>query len=258
MIVIDQQSLNSELARFGAQMARYVDELGQDSKEVVKRQTGLLMREVTDQLPPANRKRLESIIGRDIRSVFHAKSKLMLKGRQAGKGEIVWLDVGPNHLTGVKRSLYHPGSNVSQMGSMYKARAGKMGNKYEQAGRLGKQKVQLLNRVVVNSRDLAKFELQQRAKAGKLKASFALAWNLITPSGRRPAKWIMRHVENNTAKGGFVNGLSVPGFPQFTIISRSPGCESANAARAIYGALKTRSMAIQSDIKNWFHKRNPK
>jgi hypothetical protein len=256
MLTIDQPSLDRELARFGAQMARYSDELGQDARGVVKRQTGLLMRELTNQLPPASRKRLESVIGRDVRSVFHGRSKFMFKGTKAGDGDIVWLDASQEHITGVRKSMYRPGSNAAQMAAIYKEKRGKMGTKYDPIGRRGRQKVQLLDRFVVNSRELAKFELLQRNKAGKLKASFALAWDAIAPDGRKPAKWVMRHAEAGTAKGTYVNGLDVPGFPQFTIISRSAGCESAVAAMAIYGALKTRTLAIQSDIKNWFAKRN--
>ena len=256
MIVLDQPALQSELKRFESVMLRYVDEHNQNASETVKRQVGLLMREISDQMPPKNRARLESIIRKDVRGVFHPRTREMFKGKQSGSGDMIWLDVGPNHLTGVPRDQFRPKSSAAEMGSMYKARAGKMGKKYTPIGRRGVQHVQQLNRIVVKPSALARFENLQKLKVGKLKASFARAWDTIKPLGRRPAKWVMRHIGNGSAKGSFIDGLRNKNLPTFTIISRQSGCESERAIAVVKASLISRIESMKADLAMWFRKRN--
>jgi hypothetical protein len=255
MIVLDEPALQSELKRFGAAMARYVDEQNQNAAVVVKTQVGRLMREIADQMPPKNRARLESIIRKDVRGVFHPRTREMFKGDKAGNGDMVWLDVGPDHITGVPKNLFRPKSSVGEMASMFKARVKKMGAKYVALGLRGKQHVQKLNRIVVKPNVLARFENLQKLKVGKLKASFALAWDTIRPAGRRPAKWVMRHIDNKTAKGSFVDGLRRHEMPTFTIISNQPGCESQRAIAVVKAALISRTESMKADLAKWFRKR---
>lgn len=257
MFTVSATDLNRDLNRFGAAMARYVDEVGMDAKMVVAEQSRLLMEDMARLAPPKNLDKQKRAMNADIASVFHARNKVMFRGKKAGMGsksDMVWLDAGPNHLTGVEQSLYRPKVSADAMGSIYKVRSGKMGNKYTQLGLRGKQHVQKINRVVVSKASLGRFRKTIEAKAGRLKASFCVGWSTLqqlTGKGRKPAQWVMRHVNNGTAKGKFTPALS-SNNPSATITSTAPGCTKEAVIGLVRSAIASRIGKIQSDFKNGY------
>jgi hypothetical protein len=158
-------------------------------------------------------------------------------------------------LTGIEQSLYRPKANKDQMRSMYSARSGKMGDKYIQLGKRGKQHVQKINRVLVGKGALNQFKKRLEGKAGRLKASFCLGWAMLqqkTGKGKKPAAWIMKHVDNHTAKGSVISGLGIKGAPSFTIISNQSGCTKPQVLQIIRAAIISRIQKIQSDFENGY------
>jgi len=258
MITVDQPQLNRDLARWGDGVARYITELNMTAEDAVKTQTGHVMRELAESLPPTSKKRLEKNISGDVKQVFHPASSLMFRGKKQGRGDIVWLGASDRSLTGVPRNLYRPKANAIEMASMFKARRNKMGKKYTQIGYRGNQHIQKLNRVVVSKSSLSQFEKIQQGKVGKLKASIALAWNTLSVKGRKPAAWIMKHVTNRTARGSFVNGLASKEHPNFTIISNQSGCNSPIALQVVHKVLARRIQVMKSDVEKWARKRMKK
>jgi hypothetical protein len=258
MLTINQSQLTRDLSRWGDSVARYVTELGLTAEEAVKAQTGHVMRELADSLPPTSKKRLESRIAGDAKKVFHGINREMFTGKQRGRGDMVWLGASDVSLTGVEKSLYRPGVSAMQMIGIYKARSNKMGNKYLALGYRGVQHVNRIDRVVVKQSALKQFQKIQEAKVGKLKASVALAWEHLAVKGRKPAAWIMRHIKNKTAKGSFTDGLNNRQFPTFTIISNQPGITSNRSKEVISFVLQKRIRAMKADLEKWARKRMKK
>lgn len=264
MISLDQKALDKELARFSTQMARYVDEANMEAAFVVKEQSGLLMEQIVSTLPPKNKGALIKQIDGDVGSVFRPRYSSWPKSKQ-GNGGVVWIGAGPRFLTGVNRNLYRPGASVGEMGSMYKARFRKMGAAWQTHGKskhgrkrgaaLGKrgdQHVQFLNRVVVSVGALNKFKAEKRKTVGRLKASFALGWSHVKTKAKDLPKWVRERIQDGSARGSYIDGLGIKGYPTFTIISNQSGCNSKLAREAVRRALIVRIEKIKSDFKNGF------
>lgn len=247
-MAVDKNKLSQDLARWGNGVGMYATQLGVSVSEAVRLQTGFMVRELVESLPPTSRGRLEKKIAGDARSVFQSSDSVMFRGKQRGKDDMVWMNAGPTFLTGVKREQYRQQSSAAEMIGIYKANKGKLGNRYTKLGNRGKQHVQRLNRFVVKKSALNRFVKIQQGKTGKLKASVALAWNALAIKGRRPARWIARHIEARTAKGSFSDSTRHGTNPSFTIISNQAGVGKPFAISIIRSALRRRIKAMVIDV----------
>lgn len=248
MITVDQVDLSRDLQAWQDAVARRSDKLGTTMEEEVKTQAGLLMRELVKRLPPKSKASLEKQIAGDAKKVF-ADDKIWFRKKQQGKdGEMIWMRPGPNSLTGIERAMVIPSANAAQMSALYKEHAGKMGKKYQRIGSRGKQAVRKINRFMVKPAELKRFQRLQHGKVGKLKASIAMAWNHLAVKGARPAAWIMRHVESQTARGSYVDGLHVKDRPSFEIVSNQGGCTSQEALKTVAFVMRQRAMAMLGDL----------
>lgn len=259
MVTVDMAALNKELNRFNLQMARYADEADMEAAFVIKEQSGLLMREIVDSLPPKSKGDMLWRIDTDIKSVFRPRYTSWPKSKQ-GESDVVWIGAGPRFLTGVKRNLYRPTASAGEMGSMFKARYGKMGAAWQQQaakggknlGKRGNQHVQFLNRVVVSKTALNQFKKQKQNTVGRLKASFALGWSQVKTTAKDIPKWIKDRIDDKTAKGDFMAEFGIKGHPKCTIISRQGGCTSPESVEAIRKALVKRIYKIKTDFEKGY------
>ena len=83
-----------------------------------------------------------------------------------------------------------------------------------------------------------------------------MAWNELSVKGRKPAAWIMRHIEKRTAKGSFINELPRKEFPAFTIISNQAGCAKPMVMGIVHTVLNKRIREMKNDVEKWFKIRN--
>lgn len=239
--------LEANLMRFNQAMSRFDTELGMMPGVVVKDQAGLLMAELVRQEGPKDLATLERNIDRDVKKKFATMpAGALTASHRQGKG-FVWLLASPYSLTGVKPERFKLEANADSLKKLYYTEE-LAKQKYSKIGRRGKQAVVELNRIVVRKGVLQQFKKLLKSAGGKLKASWALAWPTLQPKGRRPPKWVMRHV-GGKAKGGFINGLGFPGKATFTLISRATGVEQPHSKIAVNKALTTRFHKMSADIK---------
>jgi hypothetical protein len=229
-------------------MARYVSEFGQGCEKVTLRQAGLMKRELTETMPPSNKDRAEKAIARDAIGVFATFPKYTFpEDKRGGNKGIVWINADPNKgLTGATQEDYYSADSVEAMDRIYRERRGVKAQKYSHLGMRGKQNVRIINRVMARKAIWQSWMKRQLSKLGKLKASFAVDWDLYGPKGHRPPKWVMQHVESGEAKG---RSVFQPGnSPSFTIISNAKGCESIGAKSAAVQAIINRIAKMRSEL----------
>lgn len=241
-------NLDTEINRLGNTMALYVDKFGMDGREVVTRQAGLLMRDLVEALPPSDKAHAEKSIRKDTLGVFAGPSYAMFPEKNRGSGDMVWLNAGPSFLTGIAAADYRMSASAADMLSTYEASRPGRGKKYVRMGTRGKQYVQRLNRFLVRAGQLAAFIKRQVSRIGKMKASFAIGWDAYGPKGKRPAKWIMDHVQDGSAKGAAFPGFGIPNVATFTLVSNAKGIERDTAIQAVRRAVHNRIEKIKLDV----------
>lgn len=258
MITADQNKLNRDVQVWGWHVERYAEQLNMDMAEAIKLQAGYLMRDLADDVSPVSKKRLENAIENDVKSVFAPFDKFqktVFRGKKPTGGEVVWIGATRKTLTGIKGANVRMGIDAGAMSSIFKTRRGKMGKRYEHSGFTGKRAVRMLNRIAVKQSAFNRFVKIQLAKAGKLKASFALGWEALRVKGRKPAGWITRHIRDKTAKGSFVDATKIKESPSVTIVSNQLGCSNPRTIAIIRRLLGVRLHSMRAHTETILRKR---
>jgi len=240
-------------ARLNSAMAQYMNSAKLAPKVVVEAQAGILMRELAEDSAPENRATLERNMRKDLAKVYAPSPKVMLPiAHRQGKG-FTWLMASPTVLLGTRNQNAHLEDSVGDVQRLFhrtqKAQVIK-GKKYIDRGKRGRQSIAELNRIVVRRGVFSRSLAWLKSRAGILGGSWAIAWDVLRPGGRRPPAFKMRHVATGHAKGTYINGLGVPGKASFTLINRATGSESQKSLAMISGALRHRAEAMKVDMKN--------
>lgn len=228
---------------------RYQSEIGVGAQEAVTGATGALMKDLVLELPPKDPKKLEARVKRGVGKNFYPKPKSVAledgrklerrAGRKSKRNEgIVWLEVGPRFLLGCFPNHYKPQASLGDMLAL-RSKSRDMGEKYTTLGQRGKQKIMSVNRYVVGRQVYGRFKKEVAARVGRLKMSFATAWNIVSPKGRIPA-WLRKNASKWTAKGRYRDGLSSRTNPWFEIISNADGCEHGKVVEMVRRLLRIR------------------
>jgi len=249
-------SLNVNRQLLNERLAKYAHEMSVESSQFVRRQAGLLMRELAEGAAPKSQAVLAGRIDKDVGLVYAPMPKKMLPLTHRQGHGFVWIMASPSVLTGVKDRNYHPDDSVDDLKKLYHRTrdAGIIkGNKYLPLGTHGKkghQSVQELNRIVVRRGVLNDFKIWLKRRAGILGGSWAIGWNFISPGGRPPAAYKFKHTLDGTARGSFIDGLGIPGKATFTIINRATGVELPSQLKMVSDKLRHRAEAMKADVEN--------
>lgn len=228
-------------------MNRYITDLGIGAKRVVQWSAGMLQKELVADAPPKNRKTLEKRIRKDVKGVFAAFDN---RPKQAKHGSYVWLASGPKFIYAVDKPYWKPKESAEGLKTIYEHNTGKMGKRFSDVGYHGKQAIKLINRFVITKRAFNAFAKAQEKLAGKLKASFAVAWSLgvAAPTSGVIPQFVRRHLDGMKAKGSFISNLNGEN-PSITLISRAPGCEHEGMIRVARRALRKRIASMTTHIR---------
>ncbi len=243
--MIEVQDMEQAIRSFKAGLAQRALALGTDVRDELETQTGYVMRDLASELPPSTRGKTERAIERDVGKVFATAPRRLLFGNRRRGTDMTWTSVGPRFLIGVEPRMFYPSEDMEVIYSH--ARPG-LGRKFTRLGNRGKQNVQRLNRYVVNKGKLAAFIRSQKLRVGKLKASVALGWESVRAKGRKPAAWIMRHVNARTARGSYINNIRTADKATFTIISNAAGAEKPAVLAIVRRVLAARIQAMKYDL----------
>lgn len=221
---------------------------GGDISTILKDESRLLAIECAKVSGPRNRQKKSANIPREIGRVFMPMPADGFGKIKIGSGNMVWLNSGPNFLTGIRRERYNP--NVQSIQDMYraymKAPGLSLGKKYTRIGSHGQQAVSEINRIMVSKRLFNEFASYIKNLLGIMKASWWVTVKKIEPSLVAP-QWVERHISNNKRAISDVSGLSNPESPSVTFGSSSPGIEKF--ADGVRRAVAIREKKIAAKIE---------
>lgn len=257
-------TLTGDVRLLNERMSNYARSLKLEPRAVVKMQAGILARELAEGAAPRSKSALDRNIEKDVARVYSPAPRHMIPmGHRQGKG-FVWIMASPQVVVGVRPNDYHMEDTVDDMTRLFH-RTNPRGNKYEQLGtrkesvggavmRVARgrkaQKFMRLNRIVVKRGVYSQFLSNMKKRGGILGGSWAIAWPVLQPKGRRPAAYKFRHVEDGTARGTYIDGLGIPGHATFTLVNRASGSEKPAQLEMVRGKLRFRAEAMVLDMKN--------
>jgi|SRR6185312_10121870 len=258
-------TLKGDISVLNERMAKYATSLNLEPRAVVKMQAGILSRELAEGAAPRSKQALERSIEKDFRKVYAPAPRQMIPmGHRQGKG-FVWIMATPWNVTGVKNYDYHIEDSTSDVERLFHktkprgARYEPLGPRHQSlASRVfriagqGKspQQFRRLNRIVIPRGVFNQSQRNLKKRAGILGGSWAVAWPVLQPKGRKPPAYKFRHVEDGTARGTYIDGLGVPGHASFSLVNRATGCTQPKQLEMLRGKIRYRSEAILVDMKN--------
>lgn len=232
--------------KFGLQMGRYVDELGQSGPKVVERQAGLLAQTLANITPPIDpaksrdniRKQVVgkfSLIGQDIPGDFARTSS------KSGRGDVIWYRWTPEALYGVARQSDKRGANIEELTKLYYSttKNGKI------RGQRGRQHVFVSQRILTTAAKIKQVAATISRHVGRLRAGWLPSWRKAKSPGRVPG-FVLQHEQG--AKGYFIDQLAAKGLPSFTLANYAQGATEKNCGYALKKAMAIRAEAMRKDI----------
>ncbi len=225
---------------------------GLNSRTVVAKETGELIKTLVRLSPPTSLAKAKQKSEKDIRGVFRPMPDEIFTGHKAD-GKLHWLYASPKALLGVEKKDFKPDLDVLAAARILGNDRGTRGKAYEElgeresnSGTYTHQNVMRLNRTVISKGTFKRLVAEIKSRFGRLRASWlvSVARGPIKLSGANlPPAWVTKHVDG--AKGNYVDGLGVPNFPRFTIISTATGVGKPSMANIIKAALMIRAKAMQ-------------
>lgn len=238
---------------FNAAMANYADALIKPSEAsaFVKIQAGRLVQTLIKITPPENpaktRKRIEANMMTRAQPVIRPDRLSIEAGGKHGKGNIRWYAWG-------KKALYGVDSKVADLtkysdGALYQLLMRRTKTGRVNLGTRGKQKVMVWRKTLVKKSTLRKVIARLKKTVGRLKAGWLVSWRKLgSPSGiYSPPKWITDN--ESKAKGFCIDGLGIPGSPEFSLINQSAGAGHVGMQRLVLRALEIRAAAMIKDMQ---------
>lgn len=220
---------------------------GADVSNITRDEARLLAIEIAGRVGPRDRaKKVRSIPG-EIKTVFVPAPADKKYSSAFGRGDkMVWLNAGPDFLTGIDNENYRPDMNdIVWMERTFVKLKGKMGNKYKVVGEHGKQHVQKINRIMVKRGVFAKFVLFMISHLGRMKASWYATAKKLDPALVAPG-WIARHIPNNPKAVTQLEGLSNHESPSVTFGSSALGI--ATQTKNVGAAVRIRKAKVAARL----------
>ncbi len=220
---------------------------GGDISTLVQDESRLLALECAKRVGPRNREKKAATIPGEIGRVFMPMPAKGFGKAKRGDGNMVWLNSGPQFLTGIRRERYNP--NVQSIRDMYRAYMKvpglSLGKKYVRIGSHGKQAVNEINRIMVKRGLFNEFAAFVKGLLGIMKASWWVTAKKIDPSLVGP-QWIERHVAKNKRAISDMSGLANTDMPTAVFGSSAPGIEKF--ADEIKFAVKVREKKMEAKL----------
>lgn len=232
------------------------------SQDAVNYQTGRIMDRIAKELPPKTKAKAQKKAAWQVRKSFYAVkrgsdvydlsgNKPLFKGKQSKGDGMTWLYASPIVIVGTPKKYDKTGVSAAQMMLMHKREQSRAeSNRWQEAGKRGKQRIMLVNKPVVRATQARAFVRQVRDSFGKLKASFLKGMRSVGRVKIDVPSIAAKHLQDS--KGMFVPVRPNDVSPATIIISQSPGCEHPNALKTIKGVVIRQLFAMKKDMELYF------
>lgn len=231
----------------GRLMARYVDDLGMDARQVVQRQSGLWAMTLAKVTPPKDpvktRQHIkESVTGKFAMLEDVSSADFIRTNSKNGTGEVIWYMWTPVALLGVGRDLDKRHSEVDELERIYYGTT-KSGRSL--LGSRGKQKIYILQRILTKASQVKELMAKLVNHVGRLKAGWLKSWRKAGAPGKIP-QYVLAHEAQS--KGYFIDQLGQQNNPSFTMVNFAPGANARNCGFAMQATAKIRAKALRVDL----------
>ena len=228
-----------DISGFNRGMTGFVDKLGIAGPVVLKKEMGELLKTLVRVTPPKLPARTRANIEGDVLTSFtvlaHNDVHFNSVDKPIGPSGIKWYRWNSSHLYGVEPDQDKTKSTPSELGALYystrvsvtKSNGGEIvgGTAYRTAPfkhPRRNQTVQLAARYLIKRSTANRLIKTIQSHVGRLKAGWLASWDVLAPGGsNKPPQWVMRH--KSGARGYYINGLGVKGYPTFTIANTAKG-----------------------------------
>jgi hypothetical protein len=236
-----------DMSLFNRGVAGLIQKAKLNSRDVVEKESGELMKTLVRTSPPRDPKKTReairtTILGRFEMVDMNPHPKYTGKVGQSG---ILWYFADKDFLRGIAPDKDMRDASVKELARIRHqiTPQGRLKLPFKHPRR--NQKVLLYQNIVVKQAILKKLITQEQRKVGRLKAGWLVAVGkgvIRLSGGNQPPQWVQRHVMG--ARGDFQNGLSNTEFPSFTIINRAKGIGKRSVRAIVQMAVNIRGKAM--------------
>lgn len=233
-------------------IAQLAGRINGDMEVLVANEAGHLGMEIGKRLGPADLPTAKRKRDRDMKSQLAVAHVTNIDGH-SNIPLFTWLNAGPNFLIGIDDVDNIPNADGQYVMQQFRRNQdkGARGNTYIKFGKRGKQTLQRLNRLRVNSVAYNYVKKRIGERFGILRASFAFAAQVLGVGGRLP-DWVTKHFADDASGRAILHtdGLKSPGSPFVEIGSTSPGVETnQKIVSTIQGAVDARQRILATKVK---------
>ncbi len=246
---------------FNQGMAGLIEKCGLDSKLVVEKETGELIKTLVRISPPADPQRTRAAIEFQVDRKFGGLSENVnlekASAQHSKKYPTIWYASTPRYLFGVGERNDQRRASVETLRSLFLATKflGGKGQKkarvvYPFLKRGGNQKVAILQRVLTTEAQRQRLKGRLKKNIGRLKAGWIVATNagaIRTSSNFAIPSWVSKHAAG--ARGRYENWLDTPGSPAFLIANNARGITGRAAAFLGQRAITIRGKAMLANAR---------
>lgn len=243
-----------DMTGFNAGIAGLQRALGIETRRIVEKEAGELIKTLVRVSPPRDRSRSQFHAETDVRSRFEMAGNGGFRdfngtSGTVGASGVKWYSVDEKLLRGVLPQNDMTGASVSEVYRTFR--------QYNKRGRIIKsfthprrrQRVSISQRLLVTKKQIAGVVKKVRANFGRLKAGWLVAVNtgvVRISGGRMPPAWVTNH--SKSARGRVVeNNLSNPQAPFITIANFAKGISSPLATSVARDAVQIRAKAMAAN-----------
>lgn len=250
MVTVDTVKLNNDINAFNSMLLARHKLLGGRLPVIVKRQAGFLCRALINMTPPKDRKKLAEKIKQRVTGKFSTLSSSTIANipiEKQGKGPVRWVAYNKWALYGTTQTRDLSKASVDELYQFY-VTDGSNRNGSVKVGKRGRQKVYITSKVVTKKTTVNQLVSKIVRHIGRMKAGWSIGWEDCGKPGRPLPQWIERHAgKSNGARGYSIDGLGVPGAPEFTVANTAAGVSESKAAYYLSEALRERTNEMMGD-----------
>ena len=246
---------------FSKGMAGLVDRLGLESRVVLKKEMGELLKTLIRITPPKDPSKTRASIDRKVTGAFNSlgdeRRSFSDTDSKVGKSGIKWYAADNKHLFGVAPdSDMRDSSQADLLSVYYRTYRRTNGRAYLEVpfNRPRKtQRVAISVRILTKKSQVRALVSKIRSHVGRLKAGWLgknnSTWNRLNPTGSNmPPQWVTKHAAD--ARGYFIDGTADKNHPLFTIANHAVGIGNPklNMTWLVQGALAIRAKAMKKNL----------
>jgi hypothetical protein len=246
-----------DMTGFNAGMAGLVLKVGLNSRVVIKKETGELIKELVRNSPPKNptktRESIKGNVGKNF-NILRDGQDANFEGldEKTSSTGVKWYAASPKYLYGgLPESDMRKSSQADLLQIHYRTKSVDLHKRvilpFKNPRRM--QRVALLQKIVTTKSQVNALIRRIQSHVGRLKAAWlapVVDGKITLSGGKMPPQWVTRHADGQSP-GAYIDGLDIKGAPRFTIINRAKGISNQYVNFFVQLAVKSRAASMRTN-----------